>query len=246
MRVHRHLPGSFSIPAVAYDGSPSGLSADGRTLVLISPRIRYPAGGRPSRSSDARRLALRRRISLKGDFSFDAISPDGRLMYLIQYNPREIGEYQVRAYDLRARRLFRSPSWIPASRTRRCTACRSRAWRTATAAGRTRSTRAPAHPFVHALDTEGRTAVCIDLHDLRQVSGRDARPARPDAGRDRPEGEGAGEDRHPHPPPARAAGRRGRAERRTRAPPGCRCSRPPPALLTVMLGWRRRRAVRTA
>ena len=31
------LDGNFSVPAVAYDRSPSGLSADGRTLVLISP-----------------------------------------------------------------------------------------------------------------------------------------------------------------------------------------------------------------
>src|ERR1700749_3036460 len=34
----RILPGSLTIPAVAYDGSASGLSADGRTLVLIEPR----------------------------------------------------------------------------------------------------------------------------------------------------------------------------------------------------------------
>jgi hypothetical protein len=30
---------------------------------------------------------------------------------------------------------------------------------------------AGSYPFVHALDTEGRTAVCIDLHDLSQVWG---------------------------------------------------------------------------
>ena len=31
------------------------------------------------------------------------------------------------------------------------------------------------HPFVHALDTERRTAVCIDLDDLRRPAGCDAR-----------------------------------------------------------------------
>ena len=30
-----------------------------------------------------------------------------------------------------------------------------------------RLTDSPAHPFVHALDTAGRTAVCIDLDELR-------------------------------------------------------------------------------
>ena len=58
----RTLSGSFSIPAVAYDGSPSGLSADGRTLVLISPRTRYPRRRTTFAVVDARRLAVRRMI----------------------------------------------------------------------------------------------------------------------------------------------------------------------------------------
>jgi hypothetical protein len=33
--LRRWVPGRFSVPTVAYDGSASGLSADGRTLVLI-------------------------------------------------------------------------------------------------------------------------------------------------------------------------------------------------------------------
>src|SRR4051812_12686156 len=43
-RVERErlLPGSLTIPAVAYDSSASGLSADGRTLVLIEPRVSFP------------------------------------------------------------------------------------------------------------------------------------------------------------------------------------------------------------
>ena len=38
----RRIPGVFSIPAVAYDCSPSGISANGRRLILISPRTRFP------------------------------------------------------------------------------------------------------------------------------------------------------------------------------------------------------------
>src|SRR5436190_20914632 len=38
----RLLHGSFTIPAVAYDASASGLSADSRRLVLIEPRTRFP------------------------------------------------------------------------------------------------------------------------------------------------------------------------------------------------------------
>ena len=36
------LRGNWAVPAVAYDGSASGISADGRTLVLINPRRRFP------------------------------------------------------------------------------------------------------------------------------------------------------------------------------------------------------------
>src|SRR5438094_142384 len=39
---YRRLAGAFTIPAVAYDGSASGLSADGTRLVLIQPRLRFP------------------------------------------------------------------------------------------------------------------------------------------------------------------------------------------------------------
>jgi hypothetical protein len=38
----RSFPGTFTIPAVAYDGSAGGLSADGKTLALIEPRQSFP------------------------------------------------------------------------------------------------------------------------------------------------------------------------------------------------------------
>jgi hypothetical protein len=171
LRVRR-LEGVFSIPAVAYDGSPSGLSADGRTLVLINPRTRIPRERTTFAIVDAKSLRVRRRIRLDGDFSFDAISPDGRLVYLIHYlTPRDVTDYAVRAYDLRARRLLPEPivdpsepdedmSGIPVTRV----AGTSGRWAyTLYDGGR--------HPFVHALDTERLTAVCIDLHDLGEVWG---------------------------------------------------------------------------
>src|SRR6195256_6747196 len=38
----QRIAGDFTIPAVAYDSSASGLSADGSTLVLIQPRQSFP------------------------------------------------------------------------------------------------------------------------------------------------------------------------------------------------------------
>jgi hypothetical protein len=167
-----HLRGRYSVPAVAYDGSPSGLSADGGTLVLINPRERWPRTRTTFAVIDAKRMRLRRHIRLRGDFSFDAISPDGRVAYLIEYlSPRDVTAYAVRAYDMRARRLFPEPvvdpnepdedmSGVPLSRV-------------SDAEGRWAYTlySARKHPFVHALDTERRTAVCIDLDDLRSLGG---------------------------------------------------------------------------
>jgi hypothetical protein len=162
----RTLRGSLSIPAVAYDGSPGGLSADGRTLMLISPRTRYPRRRTTFAVVDARRLAVRRRIHLKGDFSFDALSPNGRVMYLIQYASRDFSSYAVRAYDLRARRLFRDPVVDPREADEPMTG--APVTRVASADSRWAYTLydSSPHPFVHALDTARRTAVCIDLDGI--------------------------------------------------------------------------------
>jgi hypothetical protein len=166
------LRGTFTVPAVAYDGSPTGLSADGRTLVLIKPRTSWPRKRTSFAVVDASSMRLRRHFELRGDFSFDAISPDGRIAYLVQYlSPRDQTKYAVRAYDMDARRLFRAPvvdksepdedmRGIPLVRV-------------SDSQGRWAYTLydGAEHPFVHALDTERRAAVCIDLDHFQNLSG---------------------------------------------------------------------------
>ena len=106
----RVLPGVFTVPAVALDGSAGGLSANGGTLVLIKPRARFPRRRTPFVVLDARRLRVRDRFTLRGDFSFDALSPDGRSMFLIQYlSRRDPTRYAVRVFDLRTRRMLPKP-----------------------------------------------------------------------------------------------------------------------------------------
>jgi hypothetical protein len=168
VRRSRLLDGRFSVPAVAYDGSPGGLSADGRTLVLINPRKGFPRRDTTLAVLDTRRLRARDVITLKGDFSFDAISPNGRLLYLVQYlSKRDPTRYLVRLYDLRAGRLLREPIIDPreVGDVMRGTPIT----RAASPDGRWAYTLydgAGKHPFIHALDTTGRTARCIDLHGL--------------------------------------------------------------------------------
>jgi hypothetical protein len=167
----RRIDGVFSLPAVAYDGSPAGLSADGRTLVLISPRTRYPRRHTTLAVLDAKRLTVRREIGLEGDFSFDAIAPNGRTMYLVKYDPRNFGEYDVRAYDLRAERLIAKPIVDPREPDEQMYGVP--VTRESSPDGRWAYTLYdnPEHPFVHALDTSGRTAACIDLDDVKSAWG---------------------------------------------------------------------------
>lgn len=159
------LRGRFVVPVVAYDGSAGGLSADGRTLVLLRPRVRFPRARTTLAVLDPQRLRLRRLVALRGDFSFDALSPDGRWLYLIQYPfPRDMTRYSVRAYDVRAGHLLARPivdpdEWTAVMRgapiTRRTSPNGRWAYTLYDGAGMA--------PFVHALDTRARRAVCIDL-----------------------------------------------------------------------------------
>lgn len=163
----RFLDGIWTIPAVAYDGTSSGLSADSETLVLIEPRTRFPRGETSFTVLDPRRLHPRGQTTLDGDFSFDAISPDGQTMYLIEYvNPRDPTEYQVRAYDLQRGELDPEPIVDPEAAP--VTMGGSPQTRAMSPDGRWAYTlySSPGHhhpPFIHALDTKTGSAACIDL-----------------------------------------------------------------------------------
>jgi hypothetical protein len=163
----RTLPGSLTIPAVAYDGSADGLSADGRTLVLIEPRVAFPRAATKLVVLGTGRFVVRRTIRLDGDFSFDAISPRGRLIYLIHYlSVVDPSRYEVRVYDLRQARLLPRPVTVPGEqmRGRPLSRAASREWAYTLYDGN------GATPFVHALHTTTRSARCLDLDELR---GRD-------------------------------------------------------------------------
>lgn len=127
-RINRwwQLRGEYEVPAVAYDGSAGGLSADGGTLVLsrsepteehppkqtrlavldVNRHLHHPNGGP--------RHAFRP-IDLRGDFGVDAISPDGATAYLVHRFSRLAGRatyffrYEIRALDLESGRLRPSP-----------------------------------------------------------------------------------------------------------------------------------------
>lgn len=160
----------YTVPAIAVDGTASGISANGETLALINPRQTFPRSTTSFRIYDAEKL--RRdplELELQGDFSFDALSPDGETMYLIEYtDPRDPGAYQVRSFDLATRKLEPDPlldseedpdemRGLPMTRATSLDG----GWEYTLYDG------GGAHPFIHALDVVEGTTVCIDLDMLK-------------------------------------------------------------------------------
>jgi hypothetical protein len=112
-------------------------------------------------------MRVQERITLNGNFGFDAMSPDGSLVYLIQLKGAPNGSglnYDVRALDVDSGRLFagaivdrREPdekmTGIPMTRV----GSRDASW------AYTLYAKTSARAFVHALHTTAREAFCIDL-----------------------------------------------------------------------------------
>ncbi|MGH2741501.1 MAG: hypothetical protein ACRDN8_03235, partial [Thermoleophilaceae bacterium] len=158
------LDGRWGVPVVANDGTSGGLSADGTTLVLMRIAGAYPRRHSSFAAVDTGPLAFRDAVELDGEWSFDALSPDGRWLYLIeQLSPRDRTRYAVRVYDLANDRLLPEPvvdpsepdepmRGLPITRT---TGPGGRWEYTFYAGGE--------HPFIHALDTARRTSLCLDL-----------------------------------------------------------------------------------
>lgn len=167
VRHTRYLKGSYGVPLVAYDGSTGGLSRNGKRLVLYSPAAVLVRAKTRFVVLDPRTLKVRSRLVLNGNFGFDALSPDGSLMYLIQLKGNTDGaglKYDVRALNVNTGRLYpgaivdrREPdekmNGLPMTRVGSDDA----SW------AYTLYARPNGGGFVHALHTTAREAFCIDL-----------------------------------------------------------------------------------
>jgi hypothetical protein len=165
---YRYFDERLTIPNVAYDGSVGGLSRDGSTLVLMRPRLGFPRRETAFALVDTKGLKVVDRVTLHGDFSFDAMSPDGGTLYFIQYlSRRDPTRYAVRAYDVQAGRFLPEPivdrsepdEDMRGNPITRVTSADGR-WAYTLYDGGAMA------PFIHALDTVGAEAHCIDLDAL--------------------------------------------------------------------------------
>jgi hypothetical protein len=170
------VKGRWRLPTIGTDRVPAGVSADGSTFALVSADAPSPGaanassrfaivqhvdGTRPTRTRTAP-LRLTKVIELPGSFEFDALSPDGSILYVVEHLDGQTGAYQVRAVDVATgtlrdgvivdkRNIGEAMAGWPVGQLRRPDGVVLTLYR------------GTEHPFVHALNTVDAWAVCLDL-----------------------------------------------------------------------------------
>lgn len=156
------VSGAYGIPTLTQNGLAGGLFHDGSAFVLQNVGIEKTSSFVILGAQD---LATRDAITLDGTFGFDALSPDGTRLYLIQHtSTNDIQHYVVRAYDLSTHTLL--PGRI-ADKSQKGWVMQGWAVnRVTTADGRwayTLYANPGGYPFIHALDTVNGVAHCVGL-----------------------------------------------------------------------------------
>jgi hypothetical protein len=158
------LKGRWGIPLVAFDGTAEGLLPDGRTLLLGQSVFNGDALKKQTAFAfvDIRKMRLLRKIRVAGAFSYDALSPDARYLYLVEYpSEQDLSSYRVRAYDLKANRLL--PKIVSDKRSWETTMQGSPVSRLSRDGWAFTLYGGAGRPFIHALDTRHVEAVCINM-----------------------------------------------------------------------------------
>jgi hypothetical protein len=169
-----HLPGPFQLPPATISGLPGGLSQDGHWLVLQS----FEANGNDTPTAthllviDTSYKNSAKPIDMNGYFQFDAVSNDGRRIYLIEYLSSK--GYYVRDFNVGSGQL--DPNIIVDKTDG------------AAAMSGLRLSGVPSHDgqwlysvyirehqgaFIHALNLEANIAICVDLPGAGYASSGD-------------------------------------------------------------------------
>jgi hypothetical protein len=152
------LKGQWGIPRI---DTSAGISFDGKTLVLARTALRAPT---TFTVVDTAGLRVRKTVTLRGNYAYDALSPNGSMLFLVKFSGDTTNRYVVKALDLRTGKLLpgriadkTQNSWVmqglPVSRT-------------TSTDGRwvyTLYANPGGYAFVHALDTVNRSAHCVGV-----------------------------------------------------------------------------------
>jgi len=158
------LPGTFLLPPATSSGLPGGLSQNGRWLVVQA--FNDIPDGPPTATHmllfDTTYSKPPVPIELDGFFEFDAVSNDGKRVFLIEYVSTSI--YRVRFYDVAAAQLDKNVVFDKSDGTDAMSGLRLSGvpspdgqWLFSVYA------REHASPFVHALNLDSSIAFCLDL-----------------------------------------------------------------------------------
>ncbi len=157
------LPGDYQLPPATLSGMPGGLSQNGRWLTLESfdKTSSVPAASHLL-LIDTSYASPPRRVDLNGFFSFDAVSNDGRRVYLIEYVSAAV--YRVRMYDVNVGQLDPNIVFDKSDGSEAMTGLRLSG--ISSPDGHwlySMYVREGASPFIHALSLDGPLAFCLDL-----------------------------------------------------------------------------------
>lgn len=168
------IRGAWQLPSVGLDPIPAGRSLDGSTIALVE-------GSRDMSSGQSRfaivehalldtvqtagdaPLRLARIVELAGAFAYDALSPDGRILYVVEHlDATAGGRYQVRAVDV-ATGVMRDGVIVDKGNPDETMAGSPIAQVRRPGGLVLTLYNGPEHPFIHALMTSEAWAICIDL-----------------------------------------------------------------------------------
>jgi hypothetical protein len=165
------LDGRWQLPTIGSDPVPAGRSLDDSTFALVGAGVAgYGTSDGVSRFAILRAavppadgpLTLVRTIELKGAFDFDALSPNGSILYVVEHLATVKGAYQVRSIPVATgvmdkqvvvdkRNIEETMAGAPITQIRRADGTVMTLYR------------GTEHPFVHALGSVDKWAFCIDL-----------------------------------------------------------------------------------
>ena len=179
------LDGRWRLPTIGLDPIPAGRSLDGSTIALVEDPadrtaglsrfaiVEHALGGDGQTAGDAP-LRLARIVELHGSFEYDTLSPDGRILYVVQHlDAAAGGRYQVRAVDV-ASGVMRDGVIVDKTNPDERMAGSPIAQERLPGGPVLTLYRGPEHPFVHALMSADGWAICIDLPGIGSTATGDA------------------------------------------------------------------------
>ena len=158
--------GTWRLPTIGSDPMPVGVSVDRRTVVLVEGGADATTGARSTSRFAIVRTSFDDRpriVALDGDFEYDALSPDGSTLYVVEHLAGPpAGHYQVRMVDVATGTLRpevvadksgggEAMAGYPIAQVRRPDGMVFTLYRGAE------------HPFIHTLSSTDGWALCIDL-----------------------------------------------------------------------------------